>query len=364
MPPCSPKPTNTTLQEGIPCTNPAIPPPSSLKPGENSREKWKQTLRANAHATRKKRRLAQQEARFGDGPVPSGAQSKYVCAAEPVYTPLDSRHAGITSTGFTALDCGSIDGKTHQTYRLKDMVGERSTFNLSLQEWDGKTPMAVVDLDGRIFGFLAGIPDADYWEEQHQAAAQLLEDARRRCRLPKHSAHHRRGAFTTLWCGFSHGGGSTEPGNCTDTKTNKGILDGLMSAEPFSRIAGFGSCLHKHYVEKLCEVQKANPSLKRPFLNSVFPSTMFNLGPRTVCYPHRDFANLSFGFCAITALGSFNPKKGGHLVLWECGLVIEFPQDQPSSFHHPSSPTLIPPSPNPRRATPACNMRQVAYSDG
>jgi hypothetical protein len=29
--------------------------------------------------------------------------------------------------------------------------------------------------------------------------------------------------------------------------------------------------------------------------------------------------------CAVTAFGDFDPKKGGHLILWECGLVIEFP---------------------------------------
>ena len=37
--------------------------------------------------------------------------------------------------------------------------------------------------------------------------------------------------------------------------------------------------------------------------------------------------------CAVTALGDFDPKKGGHLILWECGLVIEFP---------PGSTVLIP----------------------
>ena len=35
--------------------------------------------------------------------------------------------------------------------------------------------------------------------------------------------------------------------------------------------------------------------------------------------------NCPFGFCAITALGNFNPKKGGHIILWEPGLILEFP---------------------------------------
>ena len=51
----------------------------------------------------------------------------------------------------------------------------------------------------------------------------------------------------------------------------------------------------------------------------------YNLEPRTVSFKHKDFANLSFRWCAVTALGSFNCKMGGHLILWDCHLVIEFP---------------------------------------
>ncbi|KAJ7247712.1 hypothetical protein C8J57DRAFT_1240653 [Mycena rebaudengoi] len=35
--------------------------------------------------------------------------------------------------------------------------------------------------------------------------------------------------------------------------------------------------------------------------------------PRTATFPHIDFGNLAWGLCAITALGWFNPAKGGHL---------------------------------------------------
>ncbi|KAJ7084526.1 hypothetical protein B0H15DRAFT_748768, partial [Mycena belliarum] len=40
---------------------------------------------------------------------------------------------------------------------------------------------------------------------------------------------------------------------------------------------------------------------------------------------HRDIMNLPFGMCAVQALGRFDPTKGGHLVLWELKLLIEFP---------------------------------------
>jgi hypothetical protein len=48
-----------------------------------------------------------------------------------------------------------------------------------------------------------------------------------------------------------------------------------------------------------------------------------------------DHQNLWFSWCAITALGSFDYKKGGHLILWDLKLVIQFP---------PGSTTLIPSS--------------------
>ncbi|KAF8184029.1 hypothetical protein K438DRAFT_1598662, partial [Mycena galopus ATCC 62051] len=64
--------------------------------------------------------------------------------------------------------------------------------------------------------------------------------------------------------------------------------------------------------------------LHRPFLQSAFSCAAFNFG--TVCtFKHRDVCNLPFGWCAIQALGMFDAEKGGHLVLWDVKLVVEFP---------------------------------------
>lgn len=76
-----------------------------------------------------------------------------------------------------------------------------------------------------------------------------------------------------------------------------------------------------------------NNKLVRNFQKGVFAAATFNFGPRTVTLPHVDAANLAWGWCAITALGIFNPDLGGHLVLWDLGLVIRFP---------PGSTILIP----------------------
>lgn len=40
---------------------------------------------------------------------------------------------------------------------------------------------------------------------------------------------------------------------------------------------------------------------------------------------HADSGNSAGGLCAVTNAGNFDPKLGGHLILWNFKLVIEFP---------------------------------------
>ena len=74
-------------------------------------------------------------------------------------------------------------------------------------------------------------------------------------------------------------------------------------------------------------IKAKSPSLKRPYDNSlgVYPCQSFNLGKQTASYPHVDVANLAQSWCSITPICSFDPKVGGHLVLKDLGLVVEFP---------------------------------------
>ncbi|KAF6742161.1 hypothetical protein DFP72DRAFT_757262, partial [Ephemerocybe angulata] len=83
--------------------------------------------------------------------------------------------------------------------------------------------------------------------------------------------------------------------------------------------------LYKRYHGLRRDVERHMPDLKWNFESSVFSAAAFNFGPQTVTARHRDSMNLPYGFCAITALGTFDYKLGGHLVLEELGIVIEFP---------------------------------------
>jgi hypothetical protein len=87
----------------------------------------------------------------------------------------------------------------------------------------------------------------------------------------------------------------------------------------------FAPDLRRFQIETLAAVQQDDPSIEYPYEGHPFAGFTFNIGPSVVTTPHKDLKNLSWGWCAITSLGNYNPKNGGHLVLWDLNLVIEFP---------------------------------------
>lgn len=91
--------------------------------------------------------------------------------------------------------------------------------------------------------------------------------------------------------------------------------------------------LYKYYCDILSSLFQHDPHLRRIYTGTVFPIVTLNVGPQVVSTLHRDQSNLADGLCWILASGSYNPALGGHLVLWELGIVVEFP---------PGSSVLIP----------------------
>ncbi|KAK0432578.1 hypothetical protein EV421DRAFT_1742215 [Armillaria borealis] len=80
-----------------------------------------------------------------------------------------------------------------------------------------------------------------------------------------------------------------------------------------------------YYTTYLRDLLLHDLTLVANWVQSIFTTATFNFGPHTLCFRHTDSGNLPFGWCAITALRRFNPRCGGHLVLWDLKLVIDFP---------------------------------------
>jgi hypothetical protein len=90
-------------------------------------------------------------------------------------------------------------------------------------------------------------------------------------------------------------------------------------------LAAFAPKLYRYLAQTLQDLFEKYPYLTHNFSNSIFPAASFNCGPRTVSLDHTDYNNLSHGLCALTALGAYNHKLGGHLILFGLKLAIQFP---------------------------------------
>ncbi|KAI0363498.1 hypothetical protein BV20DRAFT_1039915 [Pilatotrama ljubarskyi] len=171
---------------------------------------------------------------------------------------------------------------------------------------------------------LVGSPkDQQAWAQVNNEVQSAFEDARREYKLDSKQANHRRGSFPAVAAGISYGGGQTRVSNLSQSSANHAVC----------RLAGFGDAafklyaprLHAYYSRTMQALRRSDRSLKPNFRKSAFGGAMFNLGPRVVTFVHTDHLNHPAGWCAITAIGRFDPTEGGHLLLWDLKLMIEFP---------------------------------------
>lgn len=110
------------------------------------------------------------------------------------------------------------------------------------------------------------------------------------------------------------------------------LLYALIILGQFSYYYPKISAQYTTYLQRLFEKHEY---LEHNFTNSIFPACSFNVSEQSLCFQHTDFNNWASGICPITSGGNYNPKLGGHLVLFDLKLVIEFP---------PGSTILIPSS--------------------
>ncbi|KAJ3751711.1 hypothetical protein EV360DRAFT_97671 [Lentinula raphanica] len=205
---------------------------------------------------------------------------------------------------------------------------------MQLVNWMGES--------GFVISLLAGKPRDRKWDTVMKELEELLRSARKKMSFSQKQRNNKRGSGPSVSMGTSFGGGSQGPGTMAFYgDANRRILMNIAASPSLQRLIGFTNCLFQCFAEKIFNLYQetlqslfaSDPKLKRWFKKSAFSSISFNLGPASVCWPHTDNYNLAFGWCAITPLGQFDPDRGGHLILWDLGLIIRFP---------PGSTILIP----------------------
>ncbi|KAF7347991.1 hypothetical protein MSAN_01751200 [Mycena sanguinolenta] len=236
---------------------------------------------------------------------------------------------------------GAYSGKAEQpgeTRGKKKRWGLEELIRLGFQliRWNGRTPHPLVDCAGRAFAVLAGQPNDASYTASVTSAYERIKALSAATYFPAAMRKHRRGLFAAINVGLNFGKGATTPA-WLDNKKHTDLATQLLAEPDIIRMANFASCVDKVvfalwaprlyalYVKNNESLHSHLPHLKRPFPQSVFACAAFNFGPRVCTFKQRDVCNLAFGWCAVQALGNFDATKGGHLILWDVKLVVEFP---------------------------------------
>jgi hypothetical protein len=130
------------------------------------------------------------------------------------------------------------------------------------------------------------------------------------------------------------------------SKLSHFYLDRLLMEKTPAAFQLFAPRLFSYYQTELDKLYLSNPNLQRNFAKSVWPAATFNFGPQTVTFLHTDPGNLAWGWCSISSFGPFDHTRGGHLILWDLGLVVDFPSGStvliPSSLVRHSNTAIQP----------------------
>ncbi|KAJ3717152.1 hypothetical protein C8R42DRAFT_724780 [Lentinula raphanica] len=314
--------------QSLPQSTEDFTPPEGLS--GQKRRRWLKTQR-NHQKKRKKEQLSQ----IRLNSFLRDITKKRVQAVQPIQVAQDVSALPHTKKGWAGLKAKLAAACPE----LVDLLGDE--YNMELVDWNGVDAYNIVDGPGQIIVVLGGKPRDREGEKPHRTWTAMmidlktrLADAGKNMTFTSKQMRSMRGGHPSVSMGTSFGGGSQKPGTLKfNGKNNQRILMKITESSAFQRLQGFVSTLflcyaprtYEFYQSNLNRLFESNPLLFRWFPKTVFPAVSFNLGPQTVTWPHKDFHNLAWGWCSVTALGDFDPDKGGHLVLWDIGLIIRFP---------------------------------------
>ncbi|KAL0570106.1 hypothetical protein V5O48_011856 [Marasmius crinis-equi] len=269
---------------------------------------------------------------------PSSTHTESTLPANDLRTLAQS--TGYQGNPFTGLGNPSLGAPApeQRIYRLDELVDDgKHNFEVVCAKEDGTSHITCPESNA-VLGLVSYGPRKDEtWQSNADDTVGTIKQLRPQCKFPDKATGRkgRRGQINNINWGISMGNGQQEPMQLKEqgTKQRKAAVEAIREDPAFMRIALFMSMvfltwapkLYLYYGSTISALLEKYPELSLPFQDCVFAAFAVNFGPETVCLPHHDTKNLAFGWCAITALGNYNWRKGGHLVLWDLRLVIEFP---------------------------------------
>ncbi|KAJ7649151.1 hypothetical protein DFH06DRAFT_1135393 [Mycena polygramma] len=293
---------------------PGDPLPEELPPPGSPPKKEVRVLGASLQAREKARIAAMRESRFRK------AHGQFL--AKRTALGLAPATAAIEVAAGGQFDARLIEDRD---YDLAEVVGSSSRFGFRLIPWFGAFSRAVVTTpDKRMTLLLGGRPRDRYWTEE------VVQPATAECQQAIDSLH-RPGTEETSGVPpvLTGGVGRAAYGSIL----NMLVFFQLFTSIAMLRLVAYGNRLLENYCLVAFIALRAekdqflsyNPSVLYPTDSSVFSAATFELGG-----PHYR-ASPSAGqgepgtWNLLTALGTFQPMRGGHLIVWDLGLVTNFP---------------------------------------
>ncbi|KAK1232441.1 hypothetical protein PQX77_004417 [Marasmius sp. AFHP31] len=277
----------------------------------------------------KRRRIKRQKLVEGQG-HPSGhgrAFEKTVLPAVPLLRDFDSAMLPFAKGAWIGKAPKQIP-RAKERITLEDLDKEKFHY----VAWNGRTPVPILDKDGRVLVTLYGRPsDPTYLEATGRVSDKVLQKREDVLWKAGEVSHERGEGFPAPAYGISYGKGQPEPMRLKGERYK--LMEELVSDADVQRIAAFQSAGYalwypRNYAEfqnRRKQLRDKLPHLKPNFPNSVYSCITINFGPQTCTHIHLDSKNVPDACCAITAGGKFDSKEGGHLILSDLKMVIEFP---------------------------------------
>ncbi|KAF8188313.1 hypothetical protein K438DRAFT_1972511 [Mycena galopus ATCC 62051] len=196
-----------------------------------------------------------------------------------------------------------------QQRNLTNLMG----LGFQLIRWNGRDARPLLDSKGRVFLVLAGQPTDNGYPEAVSRAYDAIKKEGMRADFPPDMRNHRRGLFAAMSVGLILGQGRRfRPGSTTETAPTwrrgcspTSTLHGWPTTLAVVAFFALGAALYSYYVNYNARLTSRFSHLKRPFLKSRILLRWLQLRAARM---------------HIQA-----PRPGGHLVLWDLRLVVEFP---------------------------------------
>ncbi|KAF7335851.1 hypothetical protein MSAN_02331600 [Mycena sanguinolenta] len=308
-----------------------LPHPPAQPSAQLSASPNKSSPNAGVYRRRAEKRLETKQ-REGFAPRRDTVMPQLLKTAAVHEAPVNVANFPVDSSGWMAVNepVGMQRSGRPSAAEAPKTVQEYLDAGFSIHKWNGRDPCLLADVNGHVFADLVGRPD----DPGYLAAAKRVHDL-----MAKKSA----GVVWTAKETDTHRGVHSINEGWFWSKEQrrlfwlcggqKGIAEELRNDPDMKRIASFVSSAYAYWFPELYSTATARitkllkelQSKVRTFPMSVFTCVAFNFGPQVSTTLHRDWTDLAGDMCAVVALGDFDPTTGGHLVLWELRLLVEFP---------------------------------------